>query len=92
MDPYSSPYIISTNIIAPILFTIPSAPPNQRWVVSKKLGVPFFGGLIRRIVVFWGLYWGPPTLENYQISAVLKDQGTFLGFLAVSRACGILGF
>ena len=25
------------------------------------------GVLIRRIIVFWGLYWGPPILGNYQI-------------------------
>ena len=27
------------------------------------LGVP-----IIRTIVFWGLYWGPPILENYHIS------------------------
>ena len=31
-----------------------------------KLGV-HFGGPIIRIIVFWGLYPGPPMLGNYQI-------------------------
>ena len=26
------------------------------------LGVP-----IKRTIIFWGLYWGPPILGNYQI-------------------------
>ena len=25
-----------------------------------KLGVPFWGVLIIRIAIYWGLYWGPP--------------------------------
>ena len=30
-----------------------------------KLGVPFWVPILR-ILVFGGLYWGPPILENYQ--------------------------
>ena len=29
------------------------------------------GVLIIRIIVFWGLYWGPPIIGNYQISKEL---------------------
>ena len=25
---------------------------------------------IIRVIVFWGLYWGPPVLGNYQITLV----------------------
>ena len=32
-----------------------------------KLGVPFWGFLIIRIMVFWGLYWGPPIEGNYYL-------------------------
>ena len=32
-----------------------------------KLGVPFLGVPIRRIIVYWGLYWGPLILGNYHI-------------------------
>ena len=30
--------------------------------------VPFLGVPLRRIRIFWGLYWGPPILGNYQRS------------------------
>ena len=30
-----------------------------------KLGVLFWGVPILRIIVFWGLYWGPLILGNY---------------------------
>ena len=33
-----------------------------------KLGVPFLGVPILRIIVFWGLYWGPPILGNYHLA------------------------
>ena len=32
-----------------------------------KLGVPFLGVPIIRTIVFWGLYWGPLILGNYQV-------------------------
>ena len=32
-----------------------------------KLGVPFLGAPIIRIIIFWGLYWGPPILGNYHL-------------------------
>ena len=38
---------------------------QKNWGV--KIGVP-----IIRIIVFWGLYWGPPTLGNYLISITHK--------------------
>ena len=34
--------------------------------VSQNYGY-LFGVPIIRIIVFWGLYWGPPILGNYQI-------------------------
>ena len=33
------------------------------------LGVP-----VLRIIVFWGLYWGPPILGNYHILQVLLSK------------------
>ena len=35
--------------------------------VSQNLGYLFLGVPIIRIIVFWGLYWGPLVLGNYQI-------------------------
>ena len=32
-----------------------------------KLGVPYWGVPIVRIIVFVGLYWGPRVLGNYHI-------------------------
>ena len=45
---------------------------NQAQVGGKKMGVSqnegyYLGVPIIRSVVFWGLYWGPPILGNYQI-------------------------
>ena len=33
-----------------------------------------FGGLILRIVVYWGLYWGPPTWGKYHVNSI-KEPG-----------------
>ena len=33
-----------------------------------KLGVPFWKVPAIRIIVFWGLYCGPPVLGNYNIT------------------------
>ena len=32
-----------------------------------KLGVPLLGGPRLRLIVFWGLYWGPLFGENYHM-------------------------
>ena len=32
-----------------------------------QLGIPFWGVPIIRMIVYWGLYWGPLTLGNYHI-------------------------
>ena len=32
-----------------------------------KIKATFLGIPIIRILVFWGLYWGPPILGNYHI-------------------------
>ena len=37
--------------------------------VSKIRGT-FLGAPILRIIIFWGLYWGPLILGNYHISRV----------------------
>ena len=37
------------------------------WVVPKIRGT-ILGVPITRIIVFWGLYWGPPILGNYHMS------------------------
>ena len=38
--------------------------------VSQKIRGTFLGvPIIRTItIIFWGLYWGPPILENYHMS------------------------
>ena len=58
-------------------------------MVSRKLEVPFWVPIIR-IIVFWGLYWGPPILANYHIEEYDSDMrynpSLFLG-LPVSGAC-----
>ena len=33
-----------------------------------KLGVPSLGVPIIKIIVYWGLYWGPLILGNYHIA------------------------
>ena len=49
---------------------------TQKWGFPKIrdtiLGVP-----IIRTIVFWGLYWGPPILGNYQVLA----RGLLIGLL-----------
>ena len=35
--------------------------------LSPKWEFPKLRGTILGVVVFWGLYWGPPILGNYQI-------------------------
>ena len=35
--------------------------------VSQRKGGTFLGIRIIRIIVFWGLYWGPLTLGNYHV-------------------------
>ena len=39
---------------------------GPRWVFPK-IGGTILGVPIIRTIVFWGLYWGPPILGNYQI-------------------------
>ena len=54
---------------APPLNTATHPSPNQTTPAqmrSPKIKAPFLGAAIRRImVVFSGLYWGPPILGNY---------------------------
>ena len=40
--------------------------PAQKWVFPKIRGT-FLGAPIMRIIIFWGLYWGPLILGNYQV-------------------------
>ena len=37
------------------------------WGLPKIRGT-FLGVPIRRTIVYWGLYWGPPSLGNYHLS------------------------
>ena len=39
---------------------------SVKWGFPKIRGT-LLGVPIIRIIVFWGLYWGPPILGNYQI-------------------------
>ena len=39
---------------------------DKTWGVPKIRGT-ILGVLIIRIVVYWGLYWGSPTLGNYHL-------------------------
>ena len=38
--------------------------------VSPKFRGTFLGVLIIRTIVYWGLYWGCPILENYHIGVI----------------------
>ena len=45
---------------------------KMRLVQVNKWGFPkirgtFLGVPIIRIIIFWGLHWGPPVLGNYQV-------------------------
>ena len=44
-----------------------------------KLGVPFLGVPIIRILIFWGLYWGPLILGNYHIGI----KGLYKGYIGI---------
>ena len=35
-----------------------------------KIRVTFLGVLLIWVIVFWGLYWGPPVLGNCHVSRV----------------------
>ena len=49
------------------------------WVVPKIGGTIFGGSPVIRILVFWGLYWGPPVLGNYHMIA--GNWGDFVSSL-----------
>ena len=58
------------------------------WVymgVSQNYGY-LFGVPIIRMMKYWGLYWGPPILENYHIGIMEENMETtiyglgFIGF------------
>ena len=40
---------------------------------SSKMGGTLFGVSIRRIIVFWGLHWGPLILGNYHMACQKKN-------------------
>ena len=45
-----------------------------------KIRGTFFGIPAIRIVVFWGLYWGPLILGNYQIDLYVRLERYLGGF------------
>ena len=51
------------------------APKNVQGIASKwgfpKIRGTFLGFPIIRTIVFWGLYWGPLILGNYQIGKAI---------------------
>ena len=58
--------------------------------VSEFLGVPYFGVLILRILLFRVLYWGPLFSETpISIWVVVKIMVPFLGTL--NTRCRIIG-
>ena len=50
------------------------------------VGFPKIGGILGgptiRIIVYWGLCWGPLTLANYPVSQKFVLRGSGLGFSA----------
>ena len=46
-----------------------AAPETPKFEGFPKLGLQFLGVPIIRIIVFGGLYWGPPILGNYHLHA-----------------------
>ena len=55
----------------------------MKWRFSKIRGT-FLGVPIMRIIVFWGLYWGPLILGNYQIGEGQKFLQEILGSAGLS--------
>ena len=45
-----------------------SPEPLSIWRIPKTRGT-LLGVPILRIIVYWGLYWGPPILGNYHINS-----------------------
>ena len=46
------------------------------WGFPKVRGT-FFGVPIMRITIFWGLYWGPLILGNYQLKNLWGGRGAW---------------
>ena len=44
---------------------------------------------IGRIIVFWGVYWGPPILGNYHITCNAAYARNALLVPAKVKACGV---
>ena len=54
-----------------------------------KVGVPFLGVPVIRILVYWGLCWGPLMLGNYHIKKALgyhRNNSLFTWFVALPVA------
>ena len=51
----------------------------HRGLGFPKIGVTFLGVPIIRVVVFWGIYWGPLLLGNHHvgIQCILRRFGDF---------------
>ena len=50
-----------------------------------KLGVTFLGVPMIRTIVFWGLYWGPLILGNYQVHQYVRDEGSWASHSSSDR-------
>ena len=65
---------------------------GNKWA---KIGGTIFGVPIAGMIVFWGLYWGPPIYGNYQVflwlhrelQALGRGRGSFLTAAGTSRIC-----
>ena len=63
----------------------------NKWEFPKIRG-PFLGVPIIRIIVFWGLYWGPLILGNYQILRNCWNFGRVSSERCLSVKCRLPGF
>ena len=66
------------------------------WGFPKIMGT-FLGVPIIRIIVYWGLYWGPLILGNYHMlgyygTRMEQDYILLLGHSILCKQCNLTGF
>ena len=64
---------------------------KSSWAISRKWYIPKIRGTIWgvptiRTIIFWGLYWGPLILGNYQIKQ-LEDGELYWAIRESYRDC-----
>ena len=57
---------------------------------SYKMRKLDLGGAIIRLITYWGLYWGPPILGNYQLEMPVGAKSNLRGSILESAYLGTL--